>query len=391
VLRQRVCGYLLFATQLAVKGEVDLRALCPLVPDTVTNPERLECLSNIVEAPSRQRDVMRMILCASDHAGLVVGGQPHRLRLVELGILKRRVTKQPVPQLRAESLLGDVDLTADDQLHARGHDARERWFVSSPRRRRRPRFGVIVFRWQSNAKNPTSTLGIVHQGFNLRSPNPSRIRKECPLIGPWNEAVVKKHAIALITCALLERQSDQVTEATLGQRVLVRKEAIVRIEADVWPAFHRLGQQVGTKASHQRRRQRIVEEQPYMAAASGARSLEGGWDSQSVAGTQKRGGVILPPRLVEVDCEEEARLVEQQGVHTSNEGLSFGIASRQVPADDVVGDRQEAAVGAFRTLDSRLLTDASDPFIRASRRVPGSPGLAAFETSRVHVLAATKE
>ena len=89
---------LLFGTQLAVKDDVDLRALCALVPDTVTNPERLECLLNVVEAASRQRDVMRVILCAGDHTRLVVGGQPHRLRLVELGILKRREAKQPVPQ-----------------------------------------------------------------------------------------------------------------------------------------------------------------------------------------------------------------------------------------------------------------------------------------------------
>jgi hypothetical protein len=110
-----------------------------------------------------------------------------------------------------------------------------------------------------------------------------------------------------------------------------------------------------------------------------------------MAGTPERGDVILPSGLVEVDCEEEARLVEQQGVHTSDERLSFGITSRQVPADDVVGDRQEAAVGAFHTPDPRLLADAPDPFIRARRRVPGSPGLAAFETSRVHVLAATEK
>src|SRR5207249_11354916 len=112
---------------------------------------------------------------------------------------------------------------------------------------------------------------------------------------------------------------------------------------------------------------------------------------QAVAGSQERGGVSLPPRLVEVDSEEEARLIEQQRVHTSDERLPFRITSGEVPADDVVGDRQEAAVGAFRTLDPRLLADAPDPFIRARRCVPGSPGLAALETSRVHVLAATKE
>ena len=61
-------------------------------------PSASKRLLNVVEAASRQRDVMRVILCASDHTGLVVGGQPHRLRFVELGILKCREAKQPVPQ-----------------------------------------------------------------------------------------------------------------------------------------------------------------------------------------------------------------------------------------------------------------------------------------------------
>ena len=45
VLRQRVCGDLLFGTQLAVKD--DVRSVVPCVRSsrmTVTNPERLECL-----------------------------------------------------------------------------------------------------------------------------------------------------------------------------------------------------------------------------------------------------------------------------------------------------------------------------------------------------------
>ena len=141
--------------------------------------------------------------------------------------------------------------------------------MSSPRGRHGPRLGVVVFRRQSNAENPTSALGVLYQGLNLRSSNPSRARKERPLIGPWNEVVVEKHAVALIACALLERQGDQVAEATLGQRVLVGKQAIVRIEPDIGTALHRLGQQVGTQASHQRRRKRIVKEQPHMAASSG--------------------------------------------------------------------------------------------------------------------------
>ena len=46
---------------------------------------------------------MRVILSARDHAWLVVGGQPHRLRLVELRILKGRQAKQPVSETRMQA------------------------------------------------------------------------------------------------------------------------------------------------------------------------------------------------------------------------------------------------------------------------------------------------
>ena len=175
--------------------------------------------------------------------------------------------------------------------------------------------------------NPTSALGVLYQGLNLRSPNSTHTRKERPLIGPWNEVAVEKHTVALIACPLLKRQRDQVAEATLGQRVLVRKQVIVGIEPDVGSALHRFGQQVGAQASHQRGRPRVVKEQPHMPAPSGPRSLEGRCDSQSAAGSQERGGVILPSRFIEIDCEEETGLIEQQRVHTSDERLPFRITS----------------------------------------------------------------
>ena len=53
---------------------------------------------------------------ACDHARLVVRRQPHRLRLVELGILKGGQAEQPVPEARRQAGLGDVDLIAEDEL-----------------------------------------------------------------------------------------------------------------------------------------------------------------------------------------------------------------------------------------------------------------------------------
>lgn len=63
---------------------------------------------------------------------------------------------------------------------------------------------------------------------------------------------------------------------------------------------------------------------------------------------EERGRVVLPVRLVEVDGEDEARFVEQQRIDAGDEHLPLGVDSGKMPANDVVGEGQEAAVGATR-------------------------------------------
>ena len=60
---------------------------------------------------------MRVVFGAGDDARLVVSGEPHRLRSVELGILKCRQTQKAVPQGRMESILSDVDLIAEHEFN----------------------------------------------------------------------------------------------------------------------------------------------------------------------------------------------------------------------------------------------------------------------------------
>ena len=59
---------------------------------------------------------MRVFLGAGDDARLVVSRQSHRLRLVELGILKRSHAQQPVAKTRRQAILRDVDLVSEDQF-----------------------------------------------------------------------------------------------------------------------------------------------------------------------------------------------------------------------------------------------------------------------------------
>lgn len=86
-----------------------------------------------------------------------------------------------------------------------------------------------------------------------------------------------------------------------------------------------------------------------------------------------------------------AALVQAQGIDASHERLAVLILAREVLANDVVGDRQEAPVLALGALDFRLLADAADPLVRACRRVARLAGLATLEAARVDVFAAAKQ
>lgn len=62
-----------------------------------------------------------------------------------------------------------------------------------------------------------------------------------------------------------------------------------------------------------------------------------------------------------------------------------------VPTYDIVGERKESTIGTLSAFDARLLADASDPLVGTGGRVAGFAGLAALESPRVHVVAASEE
>lgn len=66
------CG-LLLPSELASKPHVQRSTVVTLVANNGANPEVGECLANIVEAPTRQSDVMRVVLGTRDDTRLVVG------------------------------------------------------------------------------------------------------------------------------------------------------------------------------------------------------------------------------------------------------------------------------------------------------------------------------
>lgn len=108
-------------------------------------------------------------------------------------------------------------------------------------------------------------------------------------------------------------------------------------------------------------------------------------------GVKKGRSVFAPAGLVEVDGEEEAGFVPKQRVDAGDEGLSLGVATRQVPANDVVSDRKEPTVGTFSAFDARLLADATNPLVGTGGRVTGSARFSALKSPGVHVVAASEQ
>ena len=76
--------------------------------------------TKIFQAPSRQPDVLRVVLGAADDARFAASRQSHGLRFVELGVLESRQSKQAIAERGRHRILRDVDLVAQDQFHGLG-------------------------------------------------------------------------------------------------------------------------------------------------------------------------------------------------------------------------------------------------------------------------------
>lgn len=96
----------------------------------------------------------------------------------------------------------------------------------------------------------------------------------------------------------------------MRQRVLVREEPIVRIEAKIRATFHGLGEDVRAELPGKRGRHGLFEKEPDMAAAPGTRALERNRQIHRAARLDECGGVSEPVTLVEVDGQKKARLIQ---------------------------------------------------------------------------------
>src|SRR5207302_9857656 len=82
------------------------------------------------------------------------------------------------------------------------------------------------------------------------------------LFGERYKIVIEKDRVALLPRSVLERQGDQVSEATARNRVLAGKQPVVGVHAKLVSAGHRLGDEVATHPASCRCRDGSRKERP---------------------------------------------------------------------------------------------------------------------------------
>ena len=207
----------------------------------------------------------------------------------------------------------------------------------------------------------------------------------------WLEIVVQEYAVACLPGPVLQGQGYEIAKSTRRQCVLVGKQSVVGLEADVRVPFHRFGNEPRSKASSRRCRYRMSEEDPHMAAVAGSRSFQRGRNPQRSTGRQKDGNVAVPGLLVEVDGQEPAGFVGQHGVHAAGEVASVRTPAPEVAVDDFGGHRYECLVRALPALYPGLVADSGRPLVGAGGGVAGPAAPYIAPPLRKHVLTAAKQ
>ena len=124
-----------------------------------------------------------MVFGTADDPRLVVGRQPHRLGLVELGILEGGQPQQPIAEARRQAVLGDVDLVAQHQFEALGQRPGDRRLLPAPRGRQGPRLGIFLVRQgHAHADDASPPFGVADDLLDGGAADPGDLREQCPLI-----------------------------------------------------------------------------------------------------------------------------------------------------------------------------------------------------------------
>ena len=166
---QRFSGSLLIGPQCAMKSNLQRHAVEAFIAENRLNVERPKHCLNFIQTPSRQSEVLWVILSARNDSWLAVGRQSHGLRAIELGILKCGQTQQSVAQPRHKVFFGDIDLVSENYLKLVRKWSGDGWFLSATRWGCRPRIVILLVRQgHANTNNPSSGFRVAHQSLDSR-------------------------------------------------------------------------------------------------------------------------------------------------------------------------------------------------------------------------------
>ena len=234
-------------------------------------------MTNIVQAATREGNMLRMLFGARDDPRFVVGRQPHGLRPVELRVLKRGQPNQPVLQCRDKTLLRNIEFISQDQFQVRWQWCVDRTLLAPPGRWLDPRIVVLFFhRAHANPNDSSVGFGLAHHRLDLVTAEPSDRGEEGPLVFIRLELFVYKETVAVLPRGFLQWQCNQVSKAAFGQSVLIGKQPVVRFQPQFRAVLHGLGQDVRSQFAGEHSRNGMLKEEPGMATVAGAGTFQCG-------------------------------------------------------------------------------------------------------------------
>src|SRR3989454_5538597 len=177
-----------------------------------------------------------------------------------------------------------------------------------------------------------------------------------------NKLVIHEDGISPLARAVLKRESDEVAKSAARKRVLIGKEAVVRLHAHLVASAHRLGDEIAAHLAGGGRGHRCREEEPDVGAVAGVGPLDGGGETSDATGFNEGRHVIGPGRLVEVCRQEPTPLIGEQWVN-ANDGDAPGGGGGQL----VLG-REEWLGWALAAPHPRVLAGGANPPRPTSRR-----------------------